>query len=219
MNDAVWLRAPGSAPPRGSREAQGRGTLQLTCPGTAPRLTRLQASTGRGRPPTAPALSLQNAPPPPRWALTAQKKSPWDQGSPAPWGLGTAATPSRCVPQPHTLDCPASSTILASTSSRKTPPCCQGWARPGRGPQQQRVSPEGASGVGGPQPQVHMSEDGGVALTAGRRGGACKPSNRRGGSSQEAEAARKKAAPHGKHLPARPQEDPRKHKACSRIFT
>lgn len=209
------LTAPGSAPPRGSREAQGRGTFQLTCPGTAPRLTRLQASTGRGRPPTAPALSLQNAPPPPRWALTAQK-SPWDQGAQLPGVWAQLQRPAGVSP-PHALDCPASSTILASTSSRKTPPCCRGGQGQAGASNSRGSLLERASGVrGAAAPNSHER---GRGCHCRQEGWGLLPSNRQGGSSQEGEAARKKAAPHGKHLPARPQEDPRKHKACSRIFT
>lgn len=153
MNDAVWLRAPSSAPPRGSREAQGRGHLPAQCSGTMPRLTQTQGQ-GRGGLPRLQPSCLRNALPPPRWALTAQVKSPQDQASPVPGGLGVTAIPVGVFPShtPWTAQHPAPS--LPPTSSRKTPPCCQGWARPSRGLQQQRVSPgKGLWSQGGRSPK------------------------------------------------------------------
>ena len=211
MNDAVRLIAPGSAPPRGSREAQGRGTFQLTCPGTAPRLTRLQASTGRGRPPTAPALSLQNAPPPPRWV--SRPRSPRGTREPSSLGSGHSCNAQQVCPHhtPWTAQRPAPSWPPPPPGRPHPVPGWPGRAS-SRGPLLERAS--GVRGAAAPD-----SHERGRGCHCRQEGWGLLPSNRQGGSSQEGEAARKKAAPHGKHLPARPQEDPRKHKACSRMFT
>ena len=195
--------APGR--PRGGAPSNSRARgLRPGSPDCRPALA------GAGLPPLQPSASrmLRHHP-----GGSHGPEVPVGPGSPAPWGLGTAATPSRCVPTTR----PGPPSVQRHPGPhllQEDPTLLPGWLgrASSRGPLLERVS--GVRGAAAPD-----SHERGRGCHCRQEGWGLLPSNRQGGSSQEGEAARKKAAPHGKHLPARPQEDPRKHKACSRMFT
>ena len=169
------------------------------------------AGAGPGWPPTAPALL-----PAERFATTqvgshGPGEVPTGSGKPSSRGSGCDRNTSRCVPQPHTLDCPAPSTILASHLLQEDPTLLPGVGKAKPGPSTaEGFSWKGPLESGGPQPQIHMNEDEVMEVTAGRRGGACVPSDRQGGSSQEVEVVRRESIPPGPasplQTPGRPQE-------------
>lgn len=170
--------------------------------------------------------SHSSGPQPPECFVTTKMGShgpddvPVGSGEPSSHGSGHGRNAQQvCPPATHPrLPSIQHHPCLHLLQEDPTPLPGVGKARPGP-PTAEGLSWKGPLESGGPQPQMHMNKDEVVAVAAGRRGGARVPSHHQGGSSQEGEAACKKAAPHGQHLPARPQEDPRKHKACSGIFT
>ena len=215
----MWLRAPGSAPPGARGRPRGGAPPNPRAQGLHP----AQPIAGRHWPGQA---SHSSGPQPPECFATTQMGShgpddvPVGSGEPSSHRSGHGHNAQQvCPPATHPgLPSVQHHPCLHLLPEDPTPLPRVGKARPGP-PTAEGLSWKGPLESGGPQPQIHMNKDEVVAVTAGRRGGARVPSDHQGGLSQEGEAARKKAAPHGQHLPARPQEDPRKHKACSGIFT
>ena len=155
------------------------------------------ALAGAGLPPLQPSASrmLRHHP-----GGLSRPRSPRGTREPSSLGSGHSCNAQQVCPHhtPWTAQRPAPSWPPPPPGRPHPVPGWPGRAS-SRGPLLERAS--GVRGAAAPD-----SHERGRGCHCRQEGWGLLPSNRQGGSSQEGEAARKKAAPHGKHLPARPQE-------------